>query len=79
MGKRVKITKTVVDNLPIDSLVWDSECTGLDVRRQKSDARVYGVFYRTKDGSPALLHVLPPVRNRPSAFSVTKPESEASG
>ena len=50
MGKRVKITKTVVDNLPVDSIVWDSECTGFHVRRQKSDARVYAVFYRTKDG-----------------------------
>lgn len=47
MGKRVKITKTVVDNLPIASIVWDSECTGFHVRRQKSDARVYAVFYRS--------------------------------
>jgi Arm DNA-binding domain len=47
MGKRVKITKTVVDNLPIASIVWDSECTGFHARRQKSDARVYAVFYRS--------------------------------
>jgi integrase len=50
MGKRVKITKTVVDNLPLDSIVWDSECAGFHVRRQKGDARTYSIFYRTKDG-----------------------------
>lgn len=50
MGKRVKITKTTVDNLPVDSLAWDTECTGFHVRRQKSDARTYAVFYRTWDG-----------------------------
>jgi integrase len=48
MGKRVKITKTAVDNLPVDSIVWDSECIGFHVRRQKSDARVYSVFYRAR-------------------------------
>jgi integrase len=50
MGKRVKITKTVVDNLLVDSIVWDSECTGFHVRRQKGEAKVYSVFYRTRDG-----------------------------
>jgi integrase len=50
MSKRVKITKTVVDGLPVDSIVWDTECRGFHVRRQKGDARIYSVFYRTKDG-----------------------------
>jgi integrase len=50
MGKQVKITKTVVDKLPPGSLVWDADCTGFHVRRQKGEARVYSVFYRTKDG-----------------------------
>ena len=50
MGERAKITKTVVDKLPPDSLVWDTECTGFHVRRQKGEAKVYSIFYRTKDG-----------------------------
>jgi integrase len=50
MGERAKITKTTVDKLPPDSLVWDAECIGFHVRRQKGEARVYSVFYRTKDG-----------------------------
>ena len=50
MGKRLKIKKTVVDDLPVDSIVWDTECRGFHVRRQKGDARIYSVFYRTRDG-----------------------------
>jgi integrase len=50
MGQRAKITKTIVDKLPVASLVWDAECTGFHIRRQKGEARVYSVFYRTKDG-----------------------------
>ena len=50
MGERAKITKTVVDKLPPDSLVVDTECTGFHVRRQKGEAKVYSIFYRTKDG-----------------------------
>jgi hypothetical protein len=50
MGKRFKITKTLVDNLPVETTKWDAECTGFFVRRQKGEARVYSVFYRTKDG-----------------------------
>src|ERR1700722_7595555 len=57
MGKRAKITKSVVDNLPVDSIVWDSECTGLHVRRQKSDARVYSVFYRSVDGRQRFMKI----------------------
>jgi integrase len=57
MGKRVKITKSVVDNLPVDSIVWDSECTGLHVRRQKSEAKVYSVFYRSKDGRQRFMKI----------------------
>jgi integrase len=50
MSERARITKTTVDKLPPDSLVWDTECIGFHVRRQKSEAKVYSVFYRTKDG-----------------------------
>jgi integrase len=50
MGERAKIIKTVVDKLPPGSLVWDAECIGFHVRRQKGEAKVYSVFYRTKDG-----------------------------
>src|ERR1700722_14311522 len=57
MGKRAKITKSVVDNLPVDSIVWDSECTGFHVRRQKSDARIYSVFYRSRDGRQRFMKI----------------------
>lgn len=50
MGERANITKTTVDKLSVDGLVWDTKCTGFHVRRQKSEARVYSVFYRTRDG-----------------------------
>ncbi len=50
MGERAKITKSTVDKLPPDSLVWDADCIGFHVRRQKGEAQVYSVFYRTKDG-----------------------------
>jgi integrase len=50
MSKRTKITKAIVDKLPVDSIVWDAECTGFHVRRQKGEARVYAVFYRSKAG-----------------------------
>jgi site-specific recombinase XerD len=57
MGKRLKITKTTVDNLPVDSIVWDSECTGLHVRRQKSEAKVYSLFYRSRDGRQRFMKI----------------------
>jgi hypothetical protein len=57
MGKRVKITKTVVDNLSIASIVWDSECPGFHVRRQKSEAQVYSVFYRSRDGRQRFMKI----------------------
>jgi integrase len=50
MSKRSKITKSTVDTLPVGGIAWDAECTGFHVRRQKGEARVYSVFYRTKDG-----------------------------
>jgi integrase len=57
MGKRFKITKTVVDNLPVETTKWDAECTGFFVRRQKGEAKVYGVFYRSKAGRQRFMKI----------------------
>jgi integrase len=57
MSKRVKITKALVDKLALDSIVWDSECTGLHVRRQKGEAKVYSVFYRSRDGRQRFMKI----------------------
>jgi integrase len=50
MGERVKITKTTVDKLQPGQTQWDADCIGFHVRRQRSKAKTYAVFYRTKDG-----------------------------
>jgi len=42
---RKRITKRLVDTLPIGSAVWDSEVKGFGVRRQKND-KVYVVKMR---------------------------------
>src|SRR6516225_7128935 len=41
---RTRITETLVKNLPLNSVVWDREITGLGIRRQRRD-RVF-VFRR---------------------------------
>jgi integrase len=50
MGKRISITKTAVETLPVDSIIWDAKVRGFGARRQKGDAVAYVLFYRTKDG-----------------------------
>jgi integrase len=50
MSKRVNITKTEVERLPADSILWDTKVSGFGARRQKGDAVSYVLFYRTKDG-----------------------------
>lgn len=50
MGERANITKTTVEGLPADSIIWDAKVRGFGARRQKGDAIAYVLFYRTKDG-----------------------------
>jgi integrase len=50
MGERVNITKTKVEDLPADSIIWDAKVSGFGARRQKGAAVAYVLFYRTKDG-----------------------------
>jgi integrase len=50
MTQRAKIGVETIKKLAPNTIVWDTKTTGFHVRRQKGDARVYYVFYRTKDG-----------------------------
>jgi integrase len=50
MGGRVNITKTAVESLPADSIIWDAKVSGFGARRQKGAAVAYVLFYRTRDG-----------------------------
>ena len=51
MAKR-RITKRIVDALGPGELVWDADCKGFGVRRQR-DARIYVVKYRYLGGGRA--------------------------
>ena len=47
---RKRITKRDVDALGLGEIVWDQDVKGFWVRRQKGDARTYGLIYRTVEG-----------------------------
>jgi integrase len=47
---RKRITLRVVADLPLGQTIWDDSVVGFGVRRQRSTARVYFLFYRTDEG-----------------------------
>jgi len=50
MAKKLKIGLREVRALGLGDHIWDSVVSGFYVRRQKSDAITYAVFYRTSEG-----------------------------
>jgi integrase len=47
---RAKISLRAIAVLPTNSIIWDTEIRGLNVRRQFSDVVTYSIVYRTLDG-----------------------------
>ena len=47
---RVKIGLKAIAAMPPNSILWDTEIGGLNVRRQFSDVVTYSIVYRTLDG-----------------------------
>jgi integrase len=47
---RTKITLRVIAEMPSNSIIWDTEIPGLNVRRQHSEVVTYSIVYRTLDG-----------------------------
>jgi Arm DNA-binding domain len=47
---RAKISLRAIGALPPNSIIWDTEIRGLNVRRQFSDVVTYSIVYRTLDG-----------------------------
>jgi hypothetical protein len=50
MEKRGRIGQRDIKALGPDQTIWDSGVSGFGVRRQRSDARMYFIFYRTAEG-----------------------------
>ena len=55
---RVKIGLKAIAAMPPNSILWDTEIGGLNVRRQFSDVVTYSIVYRTleacSDGSASV-------------------------
>src|SRR5258705_11821762 len=54
---RVKLTKTVIDALPIpskDIVHWDTACPGFGVKVTPKGRKVFVVLYRTAGAGPGL-------------------------
>ncbi len=49
-AERKRITKSLVEALELGEIIWDLSVTGFFARRQKGDARSYGLYFRTKEG-----------------------------
>ena len=47
---RERIGLKHINSIGQNSIIWDRTVTGFGIRRQRSDAVIYFVFYRTKDG-----------------------------
>jgi integrase len=47
---RTRISLRAIAALPPNSIIWDTEIRGLNVRRQFSDVVTYSIVYRTLDG-----------------------------
>ena len=47
---RAKISLRAIATMPPNSIIWDTEIHGLNVRRQVSDVVTYSIVYRTLDG-----------------------------
>jgi integrase len=47
---KAKISLRAIAALPKNSIIWDTEIHGLNVRRQFSDVVTYSIVYRTLDG-----------------------------
>jgi integrase len=47
---RAKISLRAIGAMPTNSIIWDTEIRGLNVRRQSSDVVTYSIVYRTLDG-----------------------------
>src|ERR1700722_8520360 len=47
---RAKISLRAIAALPTNSIIWDTEIHGLNVRRQFSDVVTYSIVYRTLEG-----------------------------
>jgi integrase len=52
-----KITKSVVDRLDCNSIVWDRELKGFGVRRQSSEAKMFVLNYRTGGGARRQINI----------------------
>jgi integrase len=52
-----KITKSVVDGLACNSIVWDTEIKGLGIRRQTSDAKMFVFNYRNGGGARRQINI----------------------
>jgi len=50
VGRRERIGQRDIKKLGPDQTIWDTAVSGFGARRQKSEARAYFVFYRTKGG-----------------------------
>jgi Arm DNA-binding domain len=47
---RAKISLRAIGAMPPNSIIWDTEIHGLNVRRQFSEVVTYSIVYRTLDG-----------------------------
>src|ERR1700722_20924533 len=47
---REKISRRAIAGMPRNSIIWDTEIPGLNVRRQFSEVVTYSIVYRTLDG-----------------------------
>ena len=47
---RAKISLKAIAAMPLNSIIWDTEIHGLNVRRQFSSVVTYSIVYRTLDG-----------------------------
>jgi integrase len=48
IGKKIGVRDVLA--MQPHTILWDSDCKGLNARRQKGDAVTFSVFYRTQDG-----------------------------
>jgi hypothetical protein len=48
---RTKIGLKAIAAMPRNSIIWDTEIPGLNVRRQFSEVVTYSIVYRTLDGT----------------------------
>jgi integrase len=48
---RAKISLRAIGAMPPNSIIWDTEIRGLNVRRQFSDVVTYSIVYRTLEGT----------------------------